>query len=290
MKRRSLAAVHEPILDVFPRVRSIADRQRYRLDDEQVQAFERDGFLGGLQVLDDEQVAELSERLEQLRHEIADHADTLYEVERGWIDRPDQVVLHFLGGWLVDPWLHDLVFAPSVTVPLAQLLGVERLRFWHDQVFYKPPMHPGYVPWHQDYSYWTRTTPAAHITINILLDASDQENGCLHYVPGSHRWGLLPSVPFDAAPDALLSLLTPEQRAGFKPVAVELAPGQASIHHSHTLHGSGGNPTARRRRALVLNYMDARTRSATDAPLLRGVPPIAAGGLVEGEHFPIVLG
>lgn len=62
---------------------------------------------------------------------------------------------------------------------------MERLRFWHDQVFAKPPRHPGVVPWHQDYAYWTRTEPACHITLNLLLDDADEENGCLQFVPGS---------------------------------------------------------------------------------------------------------
>ena len=74
----------------------------------------------------------------------------------------------------------------------AQLLGVERLRFWHDQVFYKPPRHPGVVTWHQDYSYWTRTAPAGHLTCWIALDDSNEENGCLQLRPGQPPLGPSP--------------------------------------------------------------------------------------------------
>jgi ectoine hydroxylase-related dioxygenase (phytanoyl-CoA dioxygenase family) len=286
---RTLAAVHGYLLDVLPRARTRAEAERFRLTPGQVERFERDGFLTGVQVLEPEQVAEVGERLEQLRHELRAHAATLYEVEQAWLDRPGEVVLHFLGGWLIDPWLHDLVFAPQVTVPLAQLLGVARLRFFHDQVFYKPARHRGVVPWHQDYSYWTRTAPACHITMNIVLDPSTRASGCVEFVPGSHRWGLLPKVPFDADRAAVLAHLTDAQRAAFRPVAAELAPGQASIHHSHTLHGSGANASERPRRALVLNYMGPETRCADAQPLLRGVPPIPLGARIEGDHFPIAF-
>ena len=71
--------------------------------------------------------------------------------------------------------LRELVFERRITAPCAWLLGVQKLRFWHDQVFAKPPRHPGVVPWHQDYSYWTRTAPACHITLNLLLDARTLE-------------------------------------------------------------------------------------------------------------------
>ena len=107
------------------------------------------------------------------------HMERLYEVEAAYLERPDEVTFHFLGAWLVDEWFHDLIFSPQITVPISQLLGSSRVRFWHDQVFYKPPRHPGVVPWHQDYSYWTRALPPNHITINILLDDATLENGCL---------------------------------------------------------------------------------------------------------------
>ena len=109
---------------------------------------------------------------------------------RRLLREPERNVFHFLGAWLIDTAFHDVLFHPAITVKAAQLLGVERLRFWHDQVFYKPPRHPGVVTWHQDYSYWTRSTPAGHVTCWIGLDDSTLENGCVHYVPGSHRWGL----------------------------------------------------------------------------------------------------
>src|SRR5207302_1562997 len=68
----------------------------------------------------------------------------------------------------------------------------DRYRLRHDQLFCKPARHGGVVAWHQDYSYWTRTTPLAHLTCWIGLDDSTRENGCLNYVPGSHKWPDLP--------------------------------------------------------------------------------------------------
>ena len=44
----------------------------------------------------------------------------LYEVETSWCERPDEVVLHFLGAWRVDELFHDLIFHPGATTPLAQ--------------------------------------------------------------------------------------------------------------------------------------------------------------------------
>src|SRR5213592_840741 len=210
--------VHGYIEDGSPRATSADDVTRYELTPEQVAGYHENGFLAGVRILESAQAVELSRRLELIRRGLREHVDRIYEVEADYLERPQDVVFHFQGAWLVDPWFHDIIFSPQVTVPISQLLGVRRVRFWHDQVFYKPPRHKGVVPWHQDYSYWTRAVPANHITINILLDDATLENGCLHYVPGSHGWGILPKVSFGGKLDAVKENLPEGLRQAFNPV------------------------------------------------------------------------
>ena len=168
------------------------------LSADQCATFSRDGYLGPLDVLTADEVANVREAIAAVIADLDRLGPQLYEVEQAYTERPGEVVCHFLGGFRVHPVLRELVFHPRITALCAQLLRVQKLRFWHDQVFAKPPHHPGVVPWHQDYSYWTRTTPPCHITCNVMLDDADAENGCLQFVPGSHRFGLLPKLPFDA--------------------------------------------------------------------------------------------
>jgi len=281
--------VHEALTGAFPSATTARDRARWRLADEQVDEFRERGCLLDLPLLDAAQVADLQTRLQYIGDNLDELKNRLYEVEEAWQQRPDDVVLHLLGAWLVDEWFHDLVFHPGISIPLAQLLGVAELRFWHDQVFWKPPHHPGAVPWHQDYSYWTRTAPAQHITMFIALDDMDPANGCLQYVPGSQHWDLLPAVSFGGAVDQLHEYLTREQKRAFEPVPVALAAGRVAIHHSHMVHGSLGNSSDGPRRAVVLNYMGPDVLVADgSSPLLKGVPQIQAGESVAGDFFPVV--
>ena len=257
------------------------------LPPELVEAFARDGFVGPIDVLTADEVAIVRAAVADVIANLDRHRERLYEVEAAFTARPGEIVCHFLGGCRVHPALRDLVFHPRVTAPCAQLLRVDRLRFWHDQVFAKPPQHPGVVPWHQDYAYWTRTAPPCHITMNLLLDDADLDNGCLQFVPGSHRFGLLPKVPFDAP----LEAIRPQLPAAmvWQPVAVPVRAGQATIHHSHVLHGSDSNRSERWRRACALNYMGAHVRVAQGRdPLLRGVPRLPKGAIIDGPDFPIV--
>lgn len=257
------------------------------LTKDQVLAFHRDGFLGPIDVLPAADVVRVREAVAAVIADLDALQDRLYEVERAYQERKDDVVCHFLGGFRVHPVLRELVFDPRASAPCAQVLGERRLRFWHDQVFAKPPRHAGTVPWHQDYSYWTRTTPACHVTLNLMLDDADAASGCLQFVPGSHRIGLLPKLPFDAPFEAIRAHVPPS--LPWNPVLVPVRAGQATLHHSHTIHGSDQNRSDRWRRAVVLNYMGAHVRVADgSSPLLRNVDPLPTGAIVEGEAFPIV--
>jgi ectoine hydroxylase-related dioxygenase (phytanoyl-CoA dioxygenase family) len=244
-----LSHYHHPVSDVFPRDE---DWSRYRLSDEQIAFYEEHGYLAGLKMLDDAQLDALREELAALVDPAHPGHELFYEYNANESADPSQILFHALGAWRIKPGLHDLLWHPAFTVRAAQLLG-GAVRFWHDQIFYKPAHHGGVVIWHQDYSYWTRTIPMAHISCWIGLDDSTRENGCVHYVPGSHRWQLLPRASFANNMDAVLDALTPAQRAEFKPVAIELKAGECSFHHPLMVHGSYANNTSQPRRAVVLN-------------------------------------
>jgi hypothetical protein len=197
------------------------------------------------------------------------------------------VLFHALGAWRIEPGFHDLLWHPAFTGPAAQLLDGP-VRFWHDQLFSKPAHHGGVVAWHQDYSYWTRTSPMQHLTCWIGLDDTTRDNGCLYYVPGSHRWDLLPITGLAGDMEEIRTVLNPAQLDAFRPVPIELRVGECSFHHPLMVHGSYENRTAAPRRAAVLNVFRDGTLSASAEPPLTGVPPIPAGQPMCGQFFPVL--
>lgn len=234
-----------------------------------------------------------AERLERLRKDLAEmmstdfkHDGRFYEFHSNEAENGG-VLFHTLGAWRVSPAFHDLVFHSPI-VEAAELLLGGPVRLWHDQIFAKPANDGGFVAWHQDHSYWTRTEPVAHLTCWIALDDASQENGCVNYIPGSHRWPLLPRGELADDMDAVLSRLTDEQRAAFTPVAAEMPAGHCSFHHSMTLHGSFSNRSARPRRGAVINFIRDGVRSASDEPLLEGIPVVPRGEKLTGQFFPLL--
>lgn len=283
-----LSRRHDLVGGLFAPPRSRADWERYRLRDEQVRFFHENGYVAGVRILTDEQVDRLRDELQELFDPKHPGNDLFHEFHSNESPDPSRVLFHALGAWRIKPGFHDLLWNPAFTVPASQLLG-GAVRFWHDQLFCKPARDGGVVAWHQDYSYWTRTEPMAHLTCWIGLDDATRDNGCLHYAPGSHRWELLPITGLAGDMNAIQTVLTPEQREKFKPVAIELKKGEAAFHHPLMVHGSYENRTDRPRRATVVNVFRDGVISNTNAPLLKGVPVVGKGQKVEGQFFPLLF-
>lgn len=284
-----LATVHEPMTQLFPRVHSPEDYERYQLSADQIAFFNENGYLSGIRLLDDAQVEQLRDELAGLVQPGHEGSELWYEYHTNESTDPDTVLFHALGAWRIRKGFHDLLWHPALTVPASQLLG-GAVRMWHDQLFCKPAQHGGVVAWHQDYSYWTETTPMAHLTCWIGLDDSTRENGCLHYVPGSHRWDLLPITGLAGDMESIRQVLDEEQVEQFKnPVAIELSVGECTFHHPLMVHGSFENRTDGPRRAAVVNLFKDGVKSAQDAAILEGTDAIPAGQAMSGKFHPILF-
>ena len=283
-----LSTIHTPLTPLFEPLSSTNDTNHYRLTSEQIDFFHTNGYLAGVRLLNGEQIEILRAQLSPLIDPHHPAHDLFYEFHSNESTDPSTVLFHALGAWRISPGFHDLLWNPAFLVPASQLLD-GAVRFWHDQLFCKPALHGGVVAWHQDYSYWTRTQPMAHLSCWIGLDDSNRENGCVHYVPGSHRWNLLAITVLANDMDAIQCVLTEEQKNQFQPVPIELKAGECSFHHPLMVHGSYENRSDRPRRGAVINVMRDGVRSGSNEPLLDGVPPIPSGEKLQGQFFPLLF-
>ena len=174
---RDLSSDHRPLGALF-RTPEPGDLAGARLTAEQVAFFHEQGYLAGIRILTDDQVETLRRELLGLMDAGHPGHALFHEYHANESNDPTTVLFHALGAWRVSPAFHDLLWHPRFAVAASQLLDGS-VRFWHDQLFCKPPRLGGVVAWHQDYSYWTRTVPLAHLTCWIALDDVTEENGCL---------------------------------------------------------------------------------------------------------------
>lgn len=288
--RYDLSRYHSPISAIFRMPENDTAWNQFRLSDDQTEFFEENGYVSNIKLLEDWQIEQLKEELSEIIRPDHPANSLFYYFFANESSDPDSVLFHALGAWRITEGFHDILWNPAFVMAASQLLGNKGVRFWHDQLFCKPAHHGGVVAWHQDYSYWTRTAPMQHLTCWIGLDDADTQNGCLYYVPGSHKWGLLNKPELAGNMEEIFDYLTEEQKQHFKPIPIELKAGYAAFHHPLLLHGSYENRSTRSRRAFVLNvFADGTTSNTNEEPVLEGIPMFKKGEKLEGQFFPLLF-
>ena len=257
------------------------------LTQEQVQQFQRDGYLRGDRVLSDEQVEELRGETERVIAQ-RDRADVTQPVMlHNFTGNADAPVWQVVDIWKASAPFRVLIANPIIVEEMAQLTGARELRIWHDQIQYKPASKGGVNMWHQDAPLWPILAPMTEVSAWVALDDVDPENGCMSMVPGSHLWGnhidfLQKLRNFDEMPAEF-------EGHEIEVRACPVRKGEVHYHHALTWHGSQANISGRPRRAIALHYMTEETRYvASGEHVMQQFVEVADGEVMRGEHFPLV--
>lgn len=217
--------------------------------------FDRDGYLVIRGFLSRPELAELNRELARYVVERVPHiprTDVYYE------DRNDPTTLKQMARIKQ----HDAYFAGLIERPqwpgLAQALLADRVVAQELEWFNKPPRIGKFTPPHQD-GYYFMLEPNEAVTLWLALDPVDESNGCVRYLPGSHRKGLRPHVRTKVLGFSQgISDYCDTDRQAEVPIVAE--PGDLLVHHAVTIHRADGNPSARHRRSLGMIFYAARAR------------------------------
>jgi len=220
------------------------------IDPSLVSAFERDGFvkIDGL-IPPAEVEASLATYDRFLRGEI-DCGEKRSDLG-GDATRRDPGVENIMQiMWPSDfvPQLRDSMTYRRALEVARWLLGPD-LELDFDMLIDKAPRTGTATPWHQDLAYWIDLPDRRAASCWIALDPATVENGCMWFVPGSHR--LPPRQHRSAGSGGGALVCDASEDEG---VPVPLAPGSCTFHHGGTLHYSRGNTTSRHRRAMIVNF------------------------------------
>jgi ectoine hydroxylase-related dioxygenase (phytanoyl-CoA dioxygenase family) len=169
-----------------------------------------------------------------------------------------------------DAEIMRFVSRPEFVDVCTSLLGPDVDLYWNQSV-YKAGKGTKEFPWHQDDGYM-EVTPAPYLTIWLAINDVTVENGCVWFLPGSHKGGVMPHEDTPIG-KACYSLDAPDQG-----VPAPLAAGSAAVFWSQTMHKSGLNVSDKMRKAFVIQYSAAGLRYAHNQELVPGLTPIARNG------------
>lgn len=215
-----------------------------RLSDTLIQNYWRDGYLFPVPAMSAARAVAYRAQLEEL--------------ETKWRDNGLPLPLNTykrVNANVVMPMVAEIAMTPSVLDVIEGILGPDIMIF-SAEFFIKEPRTPQIVSMHQDLTYWGLGAIDGLVTAWIPLSPATPASGCMDFVRGSHKNAILEHEDtFDT--NNLLSR-GQEVKVDVAPAdktAIEIHPGQMSLHHGLTIHGSGPNTSDDRRIACVVRYI-----------------------------------
>jgi hypothetical protein len=220
------------------------------LSPEQIAFYREYGYLSIPELMppdEVERVREIYDRLFAARtgRESGDQFDLAGTDEEGVEAKLPQI----LGPSRYAPELLEGQYRINLKHVVKQLLGPEGT-IGGDHMIFKPAGIGAETPWHQDQAYWDPNYDYESLSVWIPLQEATVENGCMWFVPGSHRLDIHEHQSIGGDPRIHgLEVLGADVSAA---VACPLRAGGATFHHCRTLHYTGANRSEIDRRAYII--------------------------------------
>jgi phytanoyl-CoA hydroxylase len=171
------------------------------------------------------------------------------------------------------------IFNPNLCDAMADLIG-PAVEYHHTTTHVKPPQTGDAVPLHQD-SYFYTHSDDRFVASLVHLDDTDDVNGCIRFLDGSHKNGIVEHVSMSAAGPVVPYLPTETYRLE-DTVPVPARRGDVVCFNYHTMHGSKNNRTSKLRRLVRIGYRNPENLQThgewitRPGPMVRGLRPRAA--------------
>ena len=215
----------------------ISDNVR-RLTNKEKQQYSEQGYVKNLPVFSYNGALELQELFEELSSRL-----------------PSDVDINKTNMWhKASKKFHDLCRTPEILDYVEDILGPNFVQ-WGGQFFHKEPQSGSVVPWHQDAQYWP-LEPANAVTVWLAVYDSDEENGAMKVVSGSHKKGAngFKHHTNDASHLVLDQEVSEDQIDKDKIIYMNLKAGEISLHNDALLHGSDPNNSNRKRCGITMRF------------------------------------
>jgi len=246
-----------------------------QLEREQIEQFQRDGFLAFTDVLTPEEVVKAKAALSELVLHVARHPDVNAN-PTFWGIAGNRLAVQFEPGYNPPPpseadgaielKVRKLMWFCNEHPDLGSLSeGHERIGgimnslvgenpiIFQDMALVKPPFIGSEKPWHQDNAYFSVTPLEAVVGVWIALDEATVANGCMHVLKGAHREGAR-RHHHDRDCEIVPERVEPERAT-----PVELPPGGGMFFAGMLPHQTPPNASPDRRRALQFHYRSAQS-------------------------------
>ncbi len=228
----------------------------HKLSKEQIEKYQTDGFLVIENFLSSDELEHWRLALEEALikrkgNKLPDRALVYGKGDDADKSYYDNVFDQRINLWQDNAKMRSLLLDERIGQMATELSGAEGIHIWHDQALIKKPWaNP--TSWHLDTPYWSFSDRRA-LSIWIALDDATLENGCLFFIPGSHKHTTFENPGIGKNMGAIFDNYP--QFKNSKSVAAPMRAGSCSFHNGLTIHGAHANMTPGFRRAMTCAYM-----------------------------------
>ena len=219
------------------------------LSQSQADQYWEDGYLFPIDVFSADEAATYRAELEEIERDYlaADLPRPLNQYRR-------------VNSHVVMPLAAKMASDPRILDAVESVLGPDLL-VWSAEFFIKEANTTQIVGMHQDLTYWGMGETPDQVTAWVALSPATQASGCMDFVKGSHKNPILPHNDTFSENN----LLSRGQEiavdvADADKTAIELKPGQMSLHHGLTIHGSGPNQSDDRRIGFAIRFLNPKVK------------------------------
>jgi ectoine hydroxylase-related dioxygenase (phytanoyl-CoA dioxygenase family) len=255
---------------------------------EEVGFFQENGYLQIPGFFSKEEIAELGNALDKT---VDEKRERILGGGRETDDDYNRVFNQMVNLWVDCENIRRYSFDARLAEVARKISKCKRLVIYHDHGLIKPGGEQSKATnWHQDAPYWPMEQVGA-LSAWIAVDDVTVDNGCMQFIPGSHKYGRLAPVALSTEGASVLKdIEETDIEVEIEPVVMDMEAGGVTFHHGCTFHYATPNRTRSPRRALAIIYIpeyvnyNGRWNAGGDQTLNPGEPfggashPILASG------------
>lgn len=221
------------------------------LTDEQIAFFHEHGYVSVDAVMPPEEIEKIRAVYDRLFNEDRSKADAdLHDLSGERVAGKKVAIPQILQPAKYAPGLLESQLVANLKAMMKQLHG-DDTKMVGDHAINKPPHNAAPTPWHQDEAYWNPAKDYRSLSAWVALQPATTVNGCMVFVPGSHRLEIIPHQPIGDNPLTPGLEVVPGAFDFSSAVACELPAGGATFHDGRTLHYTPPNNSDDFRRAYI---------------------------------------
>jgi ectoine hydroxylase-related dioxygenase (phytanoyl-CoA dioxygenase family) len=257
--------------------------------DQDIEFYQENGFIQYKQFFS---ISEMNRLRATIDDAIASHRERIVGAADGGRSSSDyeRVFNQMVNMWVDNPDAKEFAFSERMAEAARRLSGADNVRIYHDHAMVKPAgQESKETNCHQDAPYWPMD-PLGSLSAWIAVDDVSVDNGCLHFVPRSHKYGLLEAIKLGVEGESIYDKMREAGHDVAEPVAMDMNAGGVTFHHGCNFHFAGPNLTDQPRRAFAVIFIPDFVNFTGGGEAAGAGDEMTAGGPWDHPVHPVLAG